>query len=123
MNGTAQSAILANGTNWATRSQLHRENTLSIVAIRKGVTTPFPAAPSLINSGRQRTYSASYLLANNSGWGYLGTKFVGKTAPETTGVSAKGAFGGSIEFKFENGITNDEKEPLRRRLRDLWQCL
>ncbi len=49
-------------------------------------------------------------FANNSGWGYLGTKFVGKTAPETTGVSL-GAFGGFIEFKFENGITNDEKNP------------
>lgn len=49
-------------------------------------------------------------FANNSGWGYLGTKFVGKTAPETTGVSL-GAFGGFIEFYFENGIEDKATNP------------
>ena len=83
--------------------------------VAKGVTyTISCGTKSHTLAGSAPTSVVSYLpigqFANNSGWGYLGTKFAGKTAPETTGVSL-GAFGGFIEFKFENGITNDEKNP------------
>lgn len=115
VNGTAQSASLQNGTNYGYTITTSEENTLSIVAIAKGVTyTISCGTKSHTPAGSAPTSVVSYLpigqFANNSGWGYLGTKFVGKTAPETTGVSL-GAFGGFIEFKFENGITNDEKNP------------
>lgn len=115
VNGTAQSASLQNGTNYGYTITTSEENTLSIVAVAKGVTyTISCGTKSHTPAGSAPTSVVSYLpigqFANNSGWGYLGTKFVGKTAPETTGVSL-GAFGGFIEFKFENGITNDEKNP------------
>lgn len=115
VNGTAQSASLQNGTNYGYTITTSEENTLSIVAVAKGVTyTISCGTKSHTPAGSAPTSVVSYLpigqFANNSGWGYLGTKFAGKTAPETTGVSL-GAFGGFIEFKFENGITNDEKNP------------
>ena len=115
VNGTAQSASLQNGTNYGYTITTSEENTLSIVVVAKGVTyTISCGTKSHTPAGSAPTSVVSYLpigqFANNSGWGYLGTKFVGKTAPETTGVSL-GAFGGFIEFKFENGITNDEKNP------------
>lgn len=115
VNGTAQSASLQNGTNYGYTITTSEENTLSIVAVAKGVTyTISCGTKSHTPAGSAPTSVVSYLpigqFANNSGWGYLGTKFAGKTAPETTGVSL-GSFGGFIEFKFENGITNDEKNP------------
>ena len=115
VNGTAQSASLQNGTNYGYTITTSEDNTLSIVAVAGGTTyTISCGTKSHTLAGSAPTSVVSYLplgqFANNSGWGYLGTKFVGKTAPETTGVSL-GAFGGFIEFKFENGITNDEKNP------------
>lgn len=117
VNGVAQSPALESETddNRGYTITTSEENTLSIVAVAKGVTyTISCGTKSHTPAGSAPTSVVSYLpigqFANNSGWGYLGTKFVGKTAPETTGVSL-GAFGGFIEFKFENGITNDEKNP------------
>lgn len=115
VNGTAQSASLQNGTNYGYTITTSEENTLSIVVVAKGVTyTISCGTKSHTPAGSAPTSVVSYLpigqFANNSGWGYLGTKFAGKTAPETTGVSL-GSFGGFIEFKFENGIKNDEKNP------------
>lgn len=115
VNGTAQSAPLQNGTNYGYTITTSEENTLSIVVVAKGVTyTISCGTKSHTPAGSAPTSVVSYLpigqFANNSGWGYLGTKFAGKTAPETTGVSL-GSFGGFIEFKFENGIKNDEKNP------------
>lgn len=115
VNGTAQSASLQNGTNYGYTITTSEDNTLSIVVVAGGTTyTISCGTKSHTLAGSAPTSVVSYLpigqFANNSGWGYLGTKFVGKTAPETTGVSL-GAFGGFIEFKFENGITNDEKNP------------
>lgn len=115
VNGTAQSASLQNGTNYGYTITTSEDNTLSIVVVAGGTTyTISCGTKSHTLAGSAPTSVVSYLplgqIANNSGWGYLGTKFVGKTAPETTGVSL-GAFGGFIEFKFENGITNDEKNP------------
>lgn len=119
VNGVAQSPALESETddNCGYTITTSEENTLSIVVVAKGVTyTISCGTKSHTLAGSAPTSVVSYLplgqFANNSGWGYLGTKFVGpnKTAPETTGVSL-GSFGGFIEFKFENGITNDEKNP------------
>lgn len=117
VNGVAQSPALESETddNCGYTITTSEENTLSIVVVAKGVTyTISCGTKSHTLAGSAPTSVVSYLpigqFANNSGWGYLGTKFAGKTAPETTGVSL-GAFGGFIEFKFENGITNDEKNP------------
>lgn len=117
VNGVAQSPALESETddNRGYTITTSEENTLSIVVVAKGVTyTISCGTKSHTPAGSAPTSVVSYLpigqFANNSGWGYLGTKFAGKTAPETTGVSL-GSFGGFIEFKFENGITNDEKNP------------
>lgn len=117
MNGTAQSASLQNGTNYGYTITTSEDNTLSIVVVAGGTTyTISCGTKSHTLAGSAPTSVVSYLplgqFANNSGWGYLGTKFVGpnKTAPETTGVSL-GAFGGFIEFYFENGIEDKATNP------------
>ena len=115
VNGTAQSASLQNGTNYGYTITTSEDNTLSIVVVAGGTTyTISCGTKSHTLAGSAPTSVVSYLplgqFANNSGWGYLGTKFVGKTAPETTGVSL-GAFGGFIEFKFENGIEDKATNP------------
>lgn len=117
VNGTAQSAALQNGTNYGYTITTSENNTLSIVVVAGGTTyTISCGTKSHTPAGSAPTSVVSYLplgqFANNSGWGYLGTKFVGpnKTAPETTGVSL-GAFGGFIEFYFENGIEDKATNP------------
>ena len=117
VNGTAQSASLQNGTNYGYTITTSENNTLSIVVVAGGTTyTISCGTKSHTLAGSAPTSVVSYLpigqFANNSGWGYLGTKFVGpdKTAPETTGVSL-GAFGGFIEFYFENGIEDKATNP------------
>ena len=115
VNGTAQSASLQNGTNYGYTITTSEDNTLSIVVVAGGTTyTISCGTKSHTLAGSAPTSVVSYLpigqFANNSGWGYLGSKFAKKQTIETTGVSL-GAFGGFIEFKFENGITNDEKNP------------
>ena len=117
VNGVAQSPALESETddNCGYTITTSEENTLSIVVVAKGVTyTISCGTKSHTLAGSAPTSVVSYLplgqFANNSGWGYLGSKFAKKQTIETTGVSL-GAFGGFIEFKFENGITNDEKNP------------
>ena len=119
VNGVAQSPALESETddNCGYTITTSEENTLSIVVVAKGVTyTISCGTKSHTPAGSAPTSVVSYLplgqYANNSGWGYLGTKFVGpnKTAPETTGVSL-GAFGGFIEFYFENGIEDKATNP------------
>ena len=117
VNGTAQSASLQNGTNYGYTITTSEDNTLSIVVVAGGATyTISCGTKSHTLAGSAPTSVVSYLpigqFANNSEWGYLGTKFVGsnKTAPETTGVSL-GAFGGFIEFYFENGIEDKATNP------------
>lgn len=115
VNGTAQSASLQNGTNYGYTITTSEDNTLSIVVVAGGTTyTISCGTKSHTPAGSAPTSVVSYLplgqFANNSGWGYLGSKFAKKQTIETTGVSL-GAFGGFIEFKFENGIKNDEKNP------------
>lgn len=119
VNGVAQSPALESETddNCGYTITTSEENTLSIVVVAKGVTyTISCGTKSHTLAGSAPTSVVSYLplgqFANNSGWGYLGTKFVGpnKTAPETTGVSL-GAFGGFIEFYFEYGIEDKATNP------------
>ena len=117
VNGVAQSPALETDDNCGYTITTSEENTLSIVVVAKGVTyTISCGTKSHTLAGSAPTSVVSYLplgqFANNSGWGYLGTKFVGpnKTAPETTGVSL-GAFGGFIEFYFENGIEDKATNP------------
>ena len=119
VNGVAQSPALESETddNCGYTITTSEENTLSIVVVAKGVTyTISCGTKSHTPAGSAPTSVVSYLplgqFANNSGWGYLGTKIVGpnKTAPETTGVSL-GAFGGFIEFYFENGIEDKATNP------------
>ena len=115
VNGTAQSASLQNGTNYGYTITTSEDNTLSIVVVAGGTTyTISCGTKSHTPAGSAPTSVVSYLpigqFANNSAWGVLGSKFAGKTSLDSTGVSL-GAFGGFIEFYFENGITNDEKNP------------
>ena len=115
VNGTAQSASLQNGTNYGYTITTSEDNTLSIVVVAGGVTyTISCGVKSHTQPGSAPTSVVSYLpigqFANNSAWGVLGSKFAGKTSLDSTGVSL-GAFGGFIEFYFENGITNGEKSP------------
>lgn len=115
VNGTAQSASLQSGTNYGYTITTSEDNTLSIVVVAGGTTyTISCGTKSHTPAGSAPTSVVSYLpigqFANNSAWGVLGSKFAGKTSLDSTGVSL-GAFGGFIEFYFENGITNDEKNP------------
>ena len=102
-------------TNYGYTITTSEDNTLSIVVVAGGVTyTISCGVKSHTQPGSAPTSVVSYLplgqFANNSAWGVLGSKFAGKTSLDSTGVSL-GAFGGFIEFYFENGITNDEKSP------------
>ena len=115
VNDVAQTATVQNGTNYGYTITTSEDNTLSIVVVAGGVTyTISCGVKSHTQPGSAPTSVVSYLplgqFANNSAWGVLGSKFAGKTSLNSTGVSL-GAFGGFIEFYFENGITNDEKSP------------
>lgn len=115
VNDVAQTATVQNGTNYGYTITTSEDNTLSIVVVAGGVTyTISCGVKSHTQPGSAPTSVVSYLpigqFANNSAWGVLGSKFAGKTSLDSTGVSL-GAFGGFIEFYFENGITNDEKSP------------
>lgn len=115
VNGTAQSASLQSGTNYGYTITTSEDNTLSIVVVAGGTTYTISCGTKTHTpAGSAPTSVVSYLpigqFANNSAWGVLGSKFAGKTSLDSTGVSL-GAFGGFIEFYFENGITNDEKSP------------
>ena len=64
-------------------------------------TTPAGSAPSSVVS-----YLPIGQYASGQGWGSAAGKFAGKTSLESTGVSL-GELGGYIEFKFDDGITDD----------------
>lgn len=68
-------------------------------------TTPAGSAPSSVVS-----YLPIGQYASGQGWGSAAGKFAGKTSLESTGVSL-GALGGYIEFKFDDGITDDPTNP------------
>lgn len=68
-------------------------------------TTPAGSAPSSVVS-----YLPIGQYASGQGWGSAAGKFAGKNSLESTGVSL-GALGGYIEFKFDDGITDDPTNP------------
>lgn len=85
----------------------------TIVAASKGTTYTVTCGPkSATPSGVAPSSVVSYLpigqFAQSSGWGSSVGKFTNGYA--STGVSL-GAFGGYIEFKFNDGITNDPENP------------
>lgn len=97
-------------------------NTFATVKIKaagsisvNGVTVNFsaPASPTT-PAGSAPSSVVSYLpigqYASGQGWGSAAGKFAGKTSLESTGVSL-GALGGYIEFKFDDGITDDPTNP------------
>ena len=115
VNGAEQTATVQNGTNYGYTITTSEDNTLSIVVVAGGVTyTISCGVKSHTQPGSAPTSVVSYLplgqFANNSAWGVLGSKFAGKTSLDSTGVSL-GAFGGFIEFYFENGIEDKATNP------------
>lgn len=88
--------------------------------VSKTIVIPAPHPESASGSGAAPKSVISYLpigqFATGTGWGTSGgsgttaTKFVGKSAPENTGVSL-GALGGYIEFEFQNAIQNYAGNP------------
>lgn len=87
----------------------------TIVATTGGVTYTITCGPKQATaSGKAPSSIVSYLpigqFAQGSSWGTSADKFVGKEELDSTGVSL-GAFGGYIEFKFDDGITNDPENP------------
>ena len=85
----------------------------TIVAASKGTTYTVTCGPkSATPSGVAPSSVVSYLpigqFAQSTGWGSSVGKFTNGYA--STGVSL-GAFGGYIEFKFNDGITNDPENP------------
>lgn len=87
----------------------------TIIATTGGVTYTLTCGPKQATaSGKAPSSIVSYLpigqFAQGSSWGTTDSKFVGKSSLDTTGVSL-GAFGGYIEFKFDDGITNDAENP------------
>lgn len=88
----------------------------STVEITDGAKTIYltfhkPAEETASGSGTTPTSVVSYLplgqFATGNGWGSSANKFVGISAPESTGVSL-GSLGGYVEFYFANGITNND---------------
>lgn len=107
-------------TGYTINHTAYAELTLSHGGTNETIKIPAPAEESAANSGAAPKAVRSYLpigqFANGSGWGSSGgsgttaTKFVGKTAPESMGVSL-GAFGGYIEYEFEDEIENYAGNP------------
>ena len=115
VNGTAQSYTVQNGTNYGYTIATSKTSALSIVVVANGTTYTLSCGTQTYSpAGTAPTKVTGYLplgqFANNSAWGYLGTKFAGKESLDSTGVSL-GAFGGFIEFYFAGGIEDDPKNP------------
>ena len=111
---TVTSTIVSTGNYVFTISPKDSGDT-TIVAVSGGETYTITCGPkSATRPATSPSSIVSYLpigqFAQASGWGTTEGKFVGKNALDSTGVSL-GAFGGYIEFKFDDGITNDENNP------------
>lgn len=111
---TVTSTIVSTGNYVFTISPKDSGDT-TIVAVSGGETYTITCGPkSATRPATSPSSIVSYLpigqFAQGSGWGTTEGKFVGKNALDSTGVSL-GAFGGYIEFKFDDGITNDENNP------------
>lgn len=107
---TEEGSITGTGSTFAT-VKIKAAGSISV----NGVTVNFsaPASPTT-PAGSAPSSVVSYLpigqYASGQGWGSAAGKFAGKTSLESTGVSL-GALGGYIEFKFDDGITDDPTNP------------
>lgn len=107
---TEEGSITGTGNTFAT-VKIKAAGSISV----NGVTVNFsaPASPTT-PAGSAPSSVVSYLpigqYASGQGWGSAAGKFAGKTSLESTGVSL-GALGGYIEFKFDDGITDDPTNP------------
>ena len=115
VDGSTVTSDYSNASNYAFTISPKASGNTTIVAVSGGVTYTITCGPKqATTSGAAPSSVVSYLpigqFAQGDNWGTTAGKFVGKSAPESTGVSL-GAFGGYIEFKFNDGITNDPENP------------
>lgn len=115
VDGSTVTSDYSNAGNYAFTISPKASGNTTIVAVSGGVTYTITCGPKQATaSGAAPSSIVSYLpigqFAQGDNWGTPAGKFVGKSAPESTGVSL-GAFGGYIEFKFNDGITNDPENP------------
>ena len=113
VDGSTVSSSYENSGNYAFTISPKNSGDTTIVASSKGTTYTVTCGPkSATPSGVAPSSVVSYLpigqFAQGSGWGSSVGKFTNGYA--STGVSL-GAFGGYIEFKFNDGITNDPENP------------
>lgn len=115
VDGSTVTSDYSSAGNYAFTISPKDSGDTTIVATTGGVTYTITCGPKQATaSGKAPSSIVSYLpigqFAQGSGWGTTEGKFVGKTELDSTGVSL-GAFGGYIEFKFDDGITNDPENP------------
>ena len=113
VDGSTVTSDYSNAGNYAFTISPKASGNTTIVAVSGGVTYTITCGPkSATPSGVAPSSVVSYLpigqFAQSSGWGSSVGKFTNGYA--STGVSL-GAFGGYIEFKFNDGITNDPENP------------
>lgn len=113
VDGSTVSSSYENSGNYAFTISPKTSGDTTIVAASNGSTYTVTCGPkSATPSGVAPSSVVSYLpigqFAQGSGWGSSVGKFTNGYA--STGVSL-GAFGGYIEFKFDEGITNDAENP------------
>lgn len=115
VDGATVASSYSNEGNYAFAISTKTSGNTVITAVSKGETYTITCGPkSHTPAGSAPTRVTGYMpigqFANYSGWGYIGSGFAGKTAPESTGISL-GAFGGFAEFYFENGIADNPTNP------------
>ena len=115
VDGATVASSYSNEGNYAFAISTKTSGNTVITAVSKGETYTITCGPkSHTPAGSAPTRVTGYMpigqFANYSGWGYIGSGFAGKTAPESTGISL-GAFGGFAEFYFENGIEDNPTNP------------
>ena len=115
VDGATVASSYSNEGNYACAISTKTSGNTVITAVSKGETYTITCGPkSHTPAGSAPTRVTGYMpigqFANYSGWGYIGSGFAGKTAPESTGISL-GAFGGCAEFYFENGIADNPTNP------------
>lgn len=115
VDGTTVTSTYASSGNYAFTISPKDSGDTTIVAVSGGETYTITCGPKQTTaSGKAPSSIVSYLpigqFAQGDNWGTTEGKFVDKNALDSTGVSL-GAFGGYIEFKFNDGITNDPENP------------
>lgn len=115
VDGATVASSYSNEGNYAFAISTKTSGNTVITAVSKGETYTITCGPkSHTPAGSAPTRVTGYMpigqFANYSGWGYIGSGFAGKTAPESTGITL-GAFGGFAEFYFENGIEDNPTNP------------